>query len=267
MYQSYWGLHKNPFGNRLDPKSFCPSPIHEEALARLHFLVEERRRLGILLGEPGTGKSLLLEVFAGRMRDAGRPVAKLDLVGIDPTEFLAQLAAGLGVNSRCGLATPALWRIVSDRLAAYRYQNLETVILLDDADQAGPDVLSQLARLVKCESSPHSQLTIVLAGQPEHARNLGMGVLDLIELRIDLEAWEPADTTAYLQKSLAKAGCGESLFDEPAMARLHDLAQGIPRRVAQLANLALLAGVGRGLHSIDAETVESACQELGAIEV
>ena len=72
MYQSHWGLRESPFRNCLDPQSFYQSPTHEEALARLHFLVEQHRRLGLLLGPAGSGKSLLLEVFAAATRRRGR---------------------------------------------------------------------------------------------------------------------------------------------------------------------------------------------------
>ena len=59
MYQSHWGLRESPFRDGPDPQSFYQSPTHEEALARLHFLVEQHRRLGLLLGPEGSGKSLL----------------------------------------------------------------------------------------------------------------------------------------------------------------------------------------------------------------
>jgi hypothetical protein len=48
--------------------------------------------------------------------------------------------------------------------------------------------------------------------------------------------------------------------------RLHDLCDGIPRRVNQLANLALLAGAGRKLTLIDTDTVDSVYHELGVID-
>ena len=64
MYQAHWGLQESPFRGLLDPKFFYQSPTHEEALARLQFLVDQQRRLGLLVGPPGSGKSLLLEVFA-----------------------------------------------------------------------------------------------------------------------------------------------------------------------------------------------------------
>ena len=69
MYQAYWGLGQSPFRGNLDPRFFHQSPMQEEALARLQFLVEERRSVGLLLGESGSGKSL---VFANLRPGAGR---------------------------------------------------------------------------------------------------------------------------------------------------------------------------------------------------
>jgi type II secretory pathway predicted ATPase ExeA len=57
------------------------------------------------------------------------------------------------------------------------------------------------------------------------------------------------------------------MFTEDAVAKLFDLSGGIPRRVVQLADLALLAGAGAELPQIDAEVVHSVYQELGAVEV
>ena len=73
MYQAHWGLQESPFRGRPDPKLFYQSPTHEEALARLHFLSDQRRRLGLLVGASGSGKSLFLEVFAQQLRRTGRP--------------------------------------------------------------------------------------------------------------------------------------------------------------------------------------------------
>jgi len=267
MYQRHWGLEESPFASRVAPGSFYESPTHEEALARLHYLVDERRRLGLLMGPAGSGKSLVIERFARQNRDLGRVAVEVGLVGVEPEEFPVLLAIGLGLNPRPGLPGPAIWRLVGDRIAEFRYQQTPTVLLLDDADGACPGVLTQVARLAKSASGPDSRLTLVLAGQPTRMGRLGTPLLDLADLRIDLEAWEPADTAQFLETSLRKAGRSAPVFGKPAVTRLHELAQGIPRRVSQLADLALVAGAGRNLTSIDAETVDSACRELGTIEV
>jgi len=267
MYQAHWGLDESPFRTRIDPRFFYQSPTHEEALARLHFLVEHRRRLGLLLGPSGSGKSLLLEILTAELRGRGLPVARLGLVGLDRAELLDSLAGELGTPPRNGLSVRQLWRVVTDRLSEYRYQQVNTVLIFDDVDRADDECLAMITRLVQFDPGPESRLTVVLGARCDRVARLGAALLELVELRMDIEPWEPGDTQAYVQRSLARAGRATPLFAEPAVERLHELAQGIPRRVTQLADLALLAGAGRALDQIDAETVESVYHELGVIEV
>jgi general secretion pathway protein A len=267
MYQTHWGLRESPFRSGLDPRLFYSSPTHEEALARLHFLVEERRRVGLLMGVAGSGKSLLLEVFAEQLRQSGRPVAKVDLLGLEPAEMLCLLGAGLELNLDPSEAVARLWRSVTDRLAEYRYQQLDATLLLDDADRAASPVLDLVTRLAQHDPSPASRLTMVLAGQRARISRIGDRLLDLAELRISLDTWERSDTEAFLSASLAQAGRQSSVFADPAVARLHELSRGIPRRVSRLADLALVAAAGEELQQIDAEVVESVYHELSLIEV
>ena len=96
---------------------------------------------------------------------------------------------------------------------------------------------------------------------------LGRQLLELAELRIDVVPWEQSDTEDFLNSSLVHAGRQSPTFADPAVALIHQLSGGIPRRITQLADLALLAGAGAELQQIDAETVESVYHELGVIEV
>jgi general secretion pathway protein A len=267
MYQSHWGLRESPFRNCLDPRTFFESPTHEEALARLHFLVEEHRRLGLLMGPAGSGKSLLLEVFAAELRRRGRWVAKLNLFGMEPLEVLWSLAAQWGSNLDRAEPAAVVWRALEDRLTEARYQQIGVVVLLDDAEQAGRGVLPHLVRLAKWDNSPESRLTLILAGRREGMGRLGDPLLDLAELRIDIQPWEAGDTESFLAGSLRQAGRSEPVFQEPAIARLHELSRGIPRNVRQLADLALAAGAGRELPQIDSGVVESVYQELSVAAI
>jgi general secretion pathway protein A len=260
MYQTHWGLRESPFRGLLDTKFFYRSPTHDEALARLQFLVSQRRRLGLLVGPPGSGKSLLLEVFAKQLHGSA---TKLSLLGLDPAEMLWLLATGWGISLEPTHSLPTLWRAVTDRLVEYRYQQFDAVVLLDDVDQAGGQVLQQVARLVRFDPSPETRLTVVLAGRNEGIAKLGEPLLGLADLRIDVEPWEQADTEDFLSTMLAQAGRQSPLFAEPAVARLHELSHGIPRHISRLADLALVAGAGRDVQEIDVEVVESAYRELG----
>jgi general secretion pathway protein A len=265
MVYSYWGFRESPFAAGLDVRGFYQSANHEEVLARLHFLVDQPRRVGLLLGEAGVGKSLVMEVFARQKRSATRQVATLSLLGATPEEFLWQLAVKLGRDVSIRDSQFQLWRNVSDQLAENRYQKLGTVILLDDADEASSDVLLQVARVAQIDPTPSTRLTIVLAGQAARIGRFGRRLLELAELRIDLEPWIEQDTLAYLRWALARAGRTKPVFTPEAMCQIHALSEGVPRRVKQLADMALVAGAGSELEIIDGDVIEGVLGELGVV--
>lgn len=267
MHLPHWGISELPFHQGIDPRRFHRSPTHEEALARLHFLVEGRSRLGLLLGSAGTGKSLTLAVLARELRAVRCDVALLNVLGAESDECLWRLAAELGLNPDAELDAFCLWREVTDRIIANRYQQVPTVLLLDDVDRAQPGLQSLVLRLAHADLSPDARLTIVLTCRPERIGLIERPLLELSELRVDLEPWEETETQRYLAAALQGAGVRQSIFSPAAVDKLYELSQGVPRQVAHLAELALLAGAAAELPTIDAGTVENVFYELGTIEV
>ncbi len=251
-----------PFAGGLDIDSFHRSPEHEEALARLNFLVDNRRRLGLLVGPSGSGKSLLLRVFAEQLRRTAGQVAIVNLLDVEPTEFLWLLAAQLGLHPADGDSAFLLWRKINDRLSEFRYQQSTTVLLLDGGEQADLAVLQHVARLVQFDSTPEMRLTVVLAGQNKMLSRLTQSLLDLLDLRINLAAWEERDTAEFVNGQLSTASSPAPVFDDAAVGRLHELSDGIPRRVSQLAGLSAVVAAGQNLPQVDAGVVQDVYQEL-----
>jgi len=251
----------SPCGSALDAPGFYASPTHQEALARLHFLVGERRSLGILTGGDGSGKSLVLATFLNQLPSSERPACLISLLGLEPRDLLWELAVGLYAQPRIGDDLSSLWQRISDRLRANQLIRLRTAVLLDDADEAAHEVLIFVLRLLK---SQPSGLTLVLAADPARLTRLGGDLLQLAQLRIHLEPWESDDVREYLQASRARSGGDLARFDDAAVERLYDLSNGVPRWVAHLAELTWLAAADRSRDVIDAETVESAYQMLSA---
>jgi general secretion pathway protein A len=265
MYLAYWGLEHSPFQANFNPRFFEQAPTQEEALARLHFLVDENRSLALLLGETGVGKTFLLKTFATQLGRVGKQVALVNLTALSVEDLLCQIAGGLDLELFEPLSTTALWRAVGDHLAANRYQQLTTILLFDDADAAKAEVIAAIERLTQLDTSSSARLSIVLAARPRRVARLGLRLLELSDLRVDLDAWSRDDTAAFIKRALATAGRSTPVFSEASLARLHELSEGIPRRVKQLADLALVAGAGGNVVQIEPATIDSVCQELGAV--
>jgi len=261
MHYAYWGLKQPPFAAGVAANGCWESSTHEEAIARLFYLVENRKRLGLLLGESGLGKSLLLEVFACQLKVADIPVAKLNLVGVSRDEVPQLLCEQLRVSLPPMASTGVAWRRLIEWQAANVYQHRTTVVLFDDVDQAEADTLKTITRLLHTEPAAAGRLTMVLAFRGSRLQMLPDFLWEPAELRIDLEPWTPQDTAGYLAE-VSRDANRAPIFDDEAVARIHELADGVPRKIVRMADLALLAGAGAELASINADTVIGVAQEL-----
>jgi len=257
MYQAYWGLKHSPFAAAGQRADLTASPVHAEALARLDFLRDSRCPFGLLLGSSGSGKSLVLTEFAARAQRDGALVALANAAASDELTLLIPLAIGLQIEVEADAAY--LWRRISDRVDELKLECVTAILLLDDLDRAGPNVLTIVERLLGRADAP---LTIVATARHESASRIGSRLLDHAGLRIDLNPWNEAETRDYLSNSLTSAGRLQPAFDEAAIQRLFELSGGAPRKVNQLAQLALLAGAGQKLVQIDQGTIEAVQEEL-----
>ena len=263
MYQTRemlenWGLEKPPFPSGIDTRLFYEGASQRESLARLRFLLAHRRRLGLVLGETGLGKSLLLSVFGQRCRLAGQAVAEIDLLGLSSREFYWQLGNQLQAAVRLEDDMLRLHRQVMDRLQENSLQGKQTVVVLDDLDQVGPDLINQIQRLLRTDAANAGWLTLVASASTAQLGRLGKGLLELADLRIDLEPWDELDTVGYLQLALFEAGAERPLFDDPSMSELHRASGGVPRTVNRLAEFALLAGAEHSQEIIDTSAIHAA---------
>ncbi len=265
-YESQWGLRYCPFPRSADDRHFYRLPNVEEALARLHYLVDRHARLGLVIGSRGSGKTALLEVFANERRRRGAHVAVVSLAAVDPREFLWQVAACWGLNPELSDSLFRLWRATSDAIIEFRCQRTDVVLLVDDAGSASREVLDQVTRLVRADSAADSRLTIVLAACERSLPQIGWQLLDMTELRVDLQPWESSDTARYLESTLVDAGHAGEVFDAAAVARVHELSRGVPRHINRLAELSLMAAACQSLHGVNASTVESVYHELSVAE-
>ena len=102
----------------------------------------------------------------------------------------------------------------------------------------------------------------MLAAEPSQATQWNEALRELVDLRIDLLPWGPADSVGFVQTALVEAGRFEPLFDDEALALLHELSGGVPRRLIRLADFSLLAGAAADSQMIGRDVVAAAHEEL-----
>jgi general secretion pathway protein A len=264
MYLSHFKLSTSPFCGRGQAQHFFESGTYLEALARLEFVVANRRTLGLLLGPAGTGKSLILRKLGQRLLRRGCRVASADLVGQSSEEILWSLASQLGIIERSEVHPARLWGRLGERLAEGRTLQKQTVFLLDDLDLASGELQSFLIRLVGADPSGDACHTLIATCDANRLDVVSERLLDLVDLRVDLDPWSEKETRDYLHAALAGAGCREAIFGEEAVAQIYELSGGVPRQVNRLADLALVAAAGERRDRVDGQTVAAVAGELVA---
>jgi general secretion pathway protein A len=267
MYLEYWGLRDAPFSQGHCPRGFFLSPGHEEALARLHFLADQGGRVGLLTGEAGSGKSLLLAVFASEIGKAGGQAARIPLAGVSRHELLFRLCIGLGQAPSPEAGEFRLWQSACDGIAAARHQGIPLAVLLDDADRASAETSDSIGRLCDVDEMAGSRLTLIAAARSDRLSSLHPRFIERASLIVEVERWSEGDVELFLKQSVERAGRNEPVFDAAAAQQLCRLSGGIPRRVKQLAELALVAGAGRELSVLGADEVAEVYRELAGVAV
>ena len=269
-YLSHWRLSRSPFSLRQPTMDYFVSGSVAEALVRVEFLVQHSRRLGILFGPRGVGKSSFFRYFAARCSHFPRQIVGLvDFAGVTPT-LLAQRFrdAILGepaserwpLKKRRGEAG-SLGRAIQEIdeiLLANNALGRSPLLLLDNADEADEEILQTLAILLKRPGNWSAILTVDESLLVEIPRK----ILEECELRIDLPAWDLGLTAEYFENSLAKSGKRDDVFTGQGITRLHELGDGIPKRMFQLADQALVAGAAQGLSHVDADLIDHVAEEF-----
>ncbi|WP_303722619.1 ExeA family protein [Malonomonas rubra] len=264
MYKDFFGFKARPFAKTPDPKFLYMSRSHREAYARLLHAVEEHDMV-LLTGGIGCGKTTLsrklMDELEGRYR-----IVLLTNPRLSPLEFLHVLALRLGVEKPANNKSELLEQLGTQLFQLYQ-EGQHPVLIIDEA-QLIPhkDVFDEIRLLTNYQLDDVNLISVVLMGQPELNKRLAHSVYEPLRQRIGIQfslmSLQSSEVAEYLAHRLDCAGGRRDLFAPSAVKAISRHSGGIPRRINQLASLALLEGFGRGVAQIDADVVESVADEL-----
>jgi type II secretory pathway predicted ATPase ExeA len=262
MYESHWLLDSRPFDDTNDERRFFGTPTHTEGLARLVYLIRERRSGGCLIGPHGIGKSLLLHSAVAQTAVEGRLFIRLSAGPGDALTLAQRIGDQIGARSEAD-NLPATLRDLERAIRDASAQDF--VILLDDAqalrDATAFDALHFIATTLE---QADRRTTVILAGTEMLAAQLSTSssaIAQQMQLTWRLAPLSLAETNGYIRHRLAAAGRFDDPFDQSAIYLLHERSRGIPRVINQLADLALLHGFQTKAARVDSELILRAIAE------
>jgi general secretion pathway protein A len=267
MYETYWQLAQKPFEGGWDPRLYYPSEVHQGALLKLRYGVENRRGAVLLAGAAGLGKSLLIEALGQQLGDEFAPLVRLVYPQMPTDQLLAYLADELGAgapDSAAPTVQQSVRRIAHVLNQAGRHGQ-HAVVVIDEAHllRSG-DALEALRLLLNFEVDARPGLTMLLVGQPALLPMLDR--MPALEQRIGVKCLlRPLvleETVSYVSHRLTAAGATRAIFDSAALEAVHHLTHGVPRQINRLCDLALLIGFAEEQPAVTAAQVEAVSSEL-----
>lgn len=268
MYCNFFGLQRRPFDDRPEPLLFCATPRHEEVLAAMEYDAQHGTGVTLVVGEAGTGKTMLLRVLQGRLSGSHRmalvscPISReFDILRAVSRQF------GVAKSANARGSTRLLARIKRG-LAASGDGDGRSVLLVDQAENLGQTAVRRLAALSGMGDFQDASLQVIIACQPRFREVLQRPELVSLRQRAfdvrTLEALDEHDTAFYVAKRMELAGAGSrSIFEPGAIRTIHEAAGGIPRLINRLCDATLVAAYGMGRPTISIEiAIEVASRTL-----
>ena len=251
---SLWGLKWNPFSPELPSEGLLVTAKIESFAWRVEQLVQEGG-FALITGESGTGKSVALRIVAERLstlRDV--VVGVLERPQSKTADFYRELgdvfSVKLSPSNRYG-GFKALRERWKAHVASSR---IKPVLLVDEAQEMAPDVLSELRILSSADFDATSLLTVVLSGDarlPELLRHQDLVPLGTrIRTRLTMEPASREELSELLSHSLSKAG-NASLMTTELMDALVDHSAGNYRLLMTMGGELLAHGMAHEVGQLD----------------
>jgi general secretion pathway protein A len=266
MYKKYFGLKENPFSIAPDPRYLYSTGKHQEALAHLLYGIRCDGGFVLLTGEVGTGKTTICRHLTGKIPE-NTDIALILNPSLTASELLATFCDELGIDYPDGCASSKiLVDLINSHLLSVHARGRRTVLIIEEAQNLGADVLEQVRLLTNLETDRQKLLQIIMIGQPELRKILSrqdMRQLDQrITARYHLEPLTRNETAAYVSHRLAVAGVSRNLFPGRTIDALFMESGGIPRLINILCDRALLGAYVQEQKLVDKQTLLRASKEV-----
>jgi len=250
-----YGLKWNPFGVELPLEALFVPPKVELFCSRVEHGLLRDGGFALITGDPGSGKSVTLRLLAERLaRLSDLTVAVLT----HPQSHLADFYRELGELFGLAVQPHNRWagfKTLRERwLAHLHHTRLRPVLLIDEAQEMLPVVLSELRLLASTQFDSRPLLSIVLAGDGRLADLLRRDDLlplgSRIRIRLALDYASREELRACLDHLLATAG-NPTLMTAELMHTVCEHAVGNHRVLTTMAAELLDAAAARELPQLD----------------
>ncbi|MEX0677153.1 MAG: AAA family ATPase [Pirellulales bacterium] len=266
MYETFFEFHSRPFVSVPQTKTYFPAAAIENARRTLTRLIERSEGPGLVIGPPGTGKSLLCQLLAEQFRDRFAVVLLTSGRLKTCQAMLQAILYELGLPCR-GMDEGELRLSLMDYLEPKPEGHAGLLLLVDEAHTLPWRLLDEVRLLTNLVRDGQPRVHVVLAGGPALEERFASPKLGSFSQRVAgrcyLEPLDRAETANYVRAQIAAAGGDpQRLVDEAGLRSIYRATDGICRLINQVCDHALILASLGGHRRLTSETIDEAWADL-----
>lgn len=258
LHCKHFGFLDRPFKLTPDPDFLFKSKAHTLAYAVMEYGLMTHAPLTMVTGEVGTGKTTLIQKL---LREVQSDVT-LGLISNaqgDRGDLLRWLLNALDVSLPDQTDYVSLFQHFQNFVLAEYAAGRHVVLVIDEAQNLGADMLEELRMLTNINSGKDELLQIILSGQPELRMLVARPELRQFAQRITatyhINPFNLKETRAYIHHRLRYVGGDGDEITSQAIQHIHNEAGGIPRMINKLCELALVYAAAGDLKKVSLNTI------------
>jgi general secretion pathway protein A len=264
---AHFGFKEEPFRMTPDRDFYFPSTNQTAISEVIRFGLGQGEGFIIVVGEVGTGKTMLLRFLTGDLTEK-YDTALILSPHFTPKELLLAILRDIDSVDVTGseYSLDDLLRILNEYLYELSKRERKLLVIIDEAQNLPEESIEQLRLLSNFESDKQKLLQIILVGQPElqeklEKKNLRQ-FLQRVSIMETLNPLSKVETTLYVHFRFRIAGNENLRLTKAARTTLWRYTNGVPRLINRIMSRALLIAYAKQKEQIDKRVLREAISML-----
>ena len=258
-------LSDYPFRLTADARYFFMGGDHLRAKSYLMYSLHVRDGLAVVTGEPGVGKTLVIEHAIKELR-ADTVVARIRQPRLMVTEFLFAICQQYDCLPE-HLNKAALIQAIYDFATREHFAKKNIILIVDEAHLLSANVLEEIRMLANFELHGRKIIQVMLVGQPAlnsllSSRNQD-SLSQMVRLSCHINPLSIYEVKKYISYRLLVAESGRSvLFPDSLLPGIMCYTGGVPPLVNVRCDMMLIAAYVKKQTTVDATCLHAAVRKL-----
>jgi type II secretory pathway predicted ATPase ExeA len=209
-----------------------------ETVSRVARSILAREAISLVIGPPGTGKSLTCALLAKQFAESHDIVAIGETSIMDESSFHRIVLHRLGVALETGKRDD-LELMVYERLAGEGANANGVVLIIDEAASLSTDVLEAIRRMTNIMRDGQPMASAVVAGGVKLDETLAAPAMEAFSQRVAARCYlhplNAEEARQYIRQSIRRCDASpDETITDTALSAIYHASSGIPRLINQL---------------------------------